>query len=68
MVSTALLMWGVLFGGIRIGYFIYGRKQKKPVVLISGIGLCVFPYLVSNLVVFLIIGVLLVLAPIVIKI
>ncbi|MDQ6975266.1 MAG: hypothetical protein Q9M22_01725 [Mariprofundaceae bacterium] len=50
------LMWGVLFGGIGMGYFIYGKKQKKVVALSAGIALCVFPYFITNIYLFVIVG------------
>ena len=40
---------GMLFGAIGMGYIVYGRKQMNGVALIAGIGLCAFPYFVSNL-------------------
>jgi predicted membrane protein len=45
---TAVLLWGLLFGSIGLGFFIYGRKQRAVVPLICGLALMVFPYLVSN--------------------
>lgn len=49
-------MLGVLFGSIGMGYFIYGKKQGAIVPLISGIGLMVYPYFVTNLYLFLLAG------------
>lgn len=43
-----LLLWGVLFSGIGIGFFLYGKKQKKLVPLFCGIGLMVLPYFLSS--------------------
>jgi hypothetical protein len=48
MQDTIQIMLGVLFGGIGIGYFIYGKKQKKIVPLFAGIALFIFPYVVPN--------------------
>jgi hypothetical protein len=48
MDNTAAIMWGVLFGSIGIAYLIYGRKQRRGIALLSGVALCVLPYLVSN--------------------
>ena len=48
MTDTASLLWGLLFGSIGLGFFIYGKKQNAPVALMSGIGLMVFPYFVSS--------------------
>jgi len=38
----------LLFGSIGLGYFIYGKKQRAVVPLVCGVALMVFPYLVSN--------------------
>ncbi|MCZ6870474.1 MAG: hypothetical protein O7G84_13310 [Gammaproteobacteria bacterium] len=42
------LLWMVLFGAIGMGYFAYGRKQKRTIPLLSGIGLMVYPYFISG--------------------
>lgn len=55
--STAVLMWGLLFGAIGTGFFMYGRKQKALVPLCVGIALCVFPYFVANIYAIVLIGV-----------
>ncbi|WP_329741185.1 hypothetical protein [Dyella sp. A6] len=44
----ASLFWGLLFGCIGSGFFLYGRKQQSPVPLACGIALIAFPYFVSN--------------------
>ena len=44
----ATLLWGVLFGSIGLGFFIYGKRQGAPVPLACGLLLMVFPYFVSN--------------------
>lgn len=41
-------MWGVLFGSIGLGFFVYGKQQGKAMPLISGIALMAFPYFVNN--------------------
>ena len=46
--SASSLLWGVLFGSIGMGYFVYGKKQKAPVPLVCGLALLIFPYFVSN--------------------
>ena len=38
----------VVFGSIGLGYFVYGRKQKMIVPLFSGVTLMIYPYFVSN--------------------
>ncbi len=42
------LLWGLLFGSIGLGFFIYGKKQKAVVPLFCGLGLMIYPYFVSN--------------------
>lgn len=46
--SEATLWWGLLFGSIGLGYFIYGKRQRAPIPLVCGIGLMLFPYVVTN--------------------
>ena len=53
--GTAVLLWGLLFGSIGFGFFLYGKKQKAVVPLVPGIGLCVVPYFITN--VYILIGV-----------
>ena len=47
--NEATLLWGMFFGAIGVGYFMYGKKQKKMVSLGCGVGLVVFPYLVTGI-------------------
>jgi len=63
MESESSLIWSVLFGAIGLGYCVYAKQQRKGMALLSGIGLMVFPYFVSNLWLMLMIGAVLVLAP-----
>lgn len=63
MSMGTLLMVSTIFGAVGVGYFVYGRKQQKLIPLLAGIGLCVFPYFVSNLFASLAIGILLILLP-----
>ena len=42
------LMLSILFGTIGAGYFIYGKKQRQFIPLLTGIALCVYPYFLSN--------------------
>ncbi len=62
------LMWGVIFGSIGLGFFVYGKKQKAVIPLLSGIGLMVFPYFISNALILVAIGIVFVALPFVIKI
>jgi hypothetical protein len=57
MGSTATILWGVLFGSIGLGFFVYGKKQRKVVPLFCGVALFVFPYFISNVYLLVLIGV-----------
>lgn len=61
--STAVLIWGIIFGSIGAGFVIYGKKQKAIVPLCVGVALCVFPYFVANVYVLVVVGVLLMAIP-----
>jgi len=61
-------MWGVIFGSIGLGFFVYGKRQKALIPLLSGIGLMVFPYFVSNSYIMVLLGVVLIALPYFIKI
>ena len=52
-----MMLWGVLFGSIGMGYFIYGKRQSKLVPLCIGIALCIFPYFMTGVTMLLIVGV-----------
>ena len=66
--DTATLLWGVLFGSIGVGYFMYGRKQRRTVPFLAGIGLVVLPYFITNIWLMVAACVLLMLAPMFIKV
>ncbi|HYM86022.1 MAG TPA: hypothetical protein VET30_04735 [Pseudoxanthomonas sp.] len=46
--DTASLLWGLLFGSIGMGFFIYGKAQKALVPALCGVVLMIFPYFVSS--------------------
>ena len=46
--STAAIVWAVIFGSIGTGYLIYGRKQRRPMVFVSGLALIGVPYFVDS--------------------
>ena len=48
MASEALLLWGVLFSSIGLGFFIYGKKQQRPMPLVCGLALMISPYFVDT--------------------
>jgi hypothetical protein len=61
--SVAVLIWGMLFGAIGFGYFLYGKKQKAIIPLCVGIVLCVFPYFIANVYVLVLVGLVLMAIP-----
>jgi hypothetical protein len=61
--NASTLWWGLLFGSIGLGFFVYGRKQRAIVPLVCGIALMVFPYFVSGTAWLIIVGVVLVAIP-----
>ena len=63
MDNTAQLLWGLLFGSVGIGFFIYGRRQRQVVPLICGLCLMVFPYFVTNTLGLVVIGAVLMAVP-----
>ena len=53
-ITGTSLFLGVLFGSIGLGFFIYGRKQRKVVPLLCGLMLMIVPYFIpDNLLLFL---------------
>jgi hypothetical protein len=57
--SPAQIIWGVIFGSIGLGYFIYGKKQQVAMPMICGLGLMVYPYFVSNTLLLVVLGLML---------
>ncbi len=65
--DDAELIWGLVFGSIGIGYFIYGRRQKTLMPFISGMALIAFPYFVDGVLLTVLVGAVLAAVPFVIK-
>ncbi len=61
--STESLVWGLLFGCIGLGFFVYGKQQRKGIPLMCGVLLMVFPYFVSNAILLVLIGAALIAIP-----
>ena len=61
--SAATLLWGMLFGAIGVGFFIYGKRQAMIVPLVCGVALMVYPYFVSNVWLLLLVGLVLMAIP-----
>jgi hypothetical protein len=63
MDNPAPLLWGLLFGSIGLGYFVYGKKQRRGIPLLSGVALMAFPYFVTNSFLMVFIGIVLMALP-----
>ena len=63
MDNTSLLIWGMIFGSIGLGFFIYGKKQKAIVPLITGIALFIFPYFITDVYILILTGTILIVLP-----
>ncbi|HET7223013.1 MAG TPA: hypothetical protein VFI81_07435 [Rhodanobacteraceae bacterium] len=67
MPTPATLLWGMLFGAIGVGFFIYGKRQAMIMPLVCGIALIVYPWFVSGALPTLVIGLALVAIPFVLR-
>jgi hypothetical protein len=61
--DTSTLLWGLLFGSVGLGFFVYGKRQKTVVPLLTGLALMIFPYFVSNTILLVTLGVALIAIP-----
>jgi hypothetical protein len=57
------LVVGVISGAFGMAYFVYGKRQSKVVPIISGVLLCIYPYMTDNPFALCAIGALLLAAP-----
>jgi predicted membrane protein len=63
MEGTSLLIWGMMFGAVGLGFFTYGKRQRAIVPLFTGIALFVFPYFISNVYILVAVGIVLMAIP-----
>ncbi|MEO8366978.1 MAG: hypothetical protein ABI538_12290 [Pseudoxanthomonas sp.] len=61
--DTASLLWGLLFGSIGFGFFLYGKNQKALVPALCGVVLMIFPYFISSVLLMVVVGVALMAIP-----
>jgi predicted membrane protein len=62
-VDVGVLLWGLLFSSIGLGFFLYGKKQRAVVPLVCGLVLMIYPYFIPNVIVLVAIGVVLIAVP-----
>ena len=53
----------MLFGAIGFGFFVYGKRQRAVVPLLTGVALSVFPYFISNTYIMVMVGLVLTALP-----
>ena len=46
--SPAALFASLVVSGVGLGFFLYGKRQGRPLQLIAGLALMVFPYFVES--------------------
>ena len=61
--SPASLFIGIIAGAFGVAYFVYGKKQAKLVPMVSGVLLCVYPYVFESVLWLVVIGLALIAAP-----
>ena len=61
--DVGVLLWGLLFSSIGLGFFLYGKKQRAVVPLVCGLVLMIYPYFIPNLMLLVAIGAVLIAVP-----
>ena len=46
--TAASLFASVLVSAVGMGFFLYGKRQSRPIQLVAGLALMVFPYFVGS--------------------
>jgi hypothetical protein len=59
---------GAVAGIFGVAYFIYGKKEQRPVPLLAGALLCVLPYFIADVTILLFVCAALLAAPFLIRI
>ena len=61
--DVGILLWGLLFSSIGLGFFLYGKKRRAVVPLVCGLVLMIYPYFIPNVIALVAIGVVLIAVP-----
>lgn len=48
MLNPGTLFVGLLTSSVGVGYFIYGKRQSRYLLMVAGAVLCVLPFFVFN--------------------
>jgi len=67
MDESSFLFLGLIFGSIGMGYLIYGIKQRRGSALVCGVLISILPYVSSNILLFIPLGLLFMALPIFLK-
>ncbi|HUX81445.1 MAG TPA: hypothetical protein VMV35_01265 [Halothiobacillus sp.] len=54
--DQAVMLWGLVFGSIGVGFLIYARRQRAVVPLAVGLALTIYPFFVTNVYALVLIG------------
>ena len=46
--NTSWLFWGLVFGSVGLGFFMYGKRKKAVVPMVCGMILMIYPYFISS--------------------
>jgi len=61
--STASLLWGMIFGAIGGGYMIFGHRQKNIMALACGLVMMLYTWFITNSWLIVLIGAILMVLP-----
>ena len=59
----ASLLWGLLFGSVGLGFFVYGKRERAIVPLACGFALMIIPYFATNVLLLVGVGLILMAIP-----
>lgn len=65
--SPSTLFAGVIFGSVGLGYLMYGKRQAKLIPLLCGLVLSALPYFISNMVLLIAVGLVVMAVPLFIR-
>ena len=63
MESESFLLCSVLFSSIGLGFFVYGRRQRSLMPLLTGLALMSYPYFVDTVTLLIGVGIVLIALP-----
>ncbi|MFQ6612686.1 MAG: hypothetical protein ACE5D2_06235 [Fidelibacterota bacterium] len=67
MDNTNVIIWSMLFGAVGVGYIVYGRKQKRAIAFLAGVGMVVLPYFIASVFILILTGLVLMAIPFFLK-